>query len=325
LVKEITVKRTLPVNLKPEDNSLFEQARTATFFVLPTISVEKAVIFQDTAFSLKDFKFHTEYTHVNGLGLLPKLKRTVTCALKRWRKISDGIWIKDEWSANYFHWMTDCLPRIWTAREYGATDKIILHDSFKHLSFVRESLDLLGITPLYFSSSENLLIDKLILTPRTANFPNFNEPLTILTRKKLSLSSTRNPFQKVYVSRKLAKKRRVHNELDVELLMIKYGFEIVCTEMLSLKRQIELMAETRVLVSLHGAALTNMIFMQEGQHVVELRNQGDSKNQCFFNLASAMRLNYYYTLNQGDTPDTVITDFNIDLVALESLLLSLEK
>ncbi|WP_075349281.1 glycosyltransferase family 61 protein [Algoriphagus marinus] len=325
MVEEITVKRSLPVNLKPEDNFLFEHARTATFFVLPTTILEKAVIFQDTAFSLKDLKFYTEYTHVHELGLLPKLKRTITCALKRWRKIPDGIWIKDEWSANYFHWMTDCLPRIWKAKEFGASDRIILHDSFKHLAYVRESLDLLGIIPCYFSSSENLWVDKLVLTPRTANFPNFNEPLTRLTRTKFGVKPTRNPFQKVYISRKLAEKRKAHNELDVELLMLKHGFEIVYAEKLPLKKQIELMAETRILISLHGAALTNMIFMQEGQHVIELRNQGDSKNQCFFNLASAMGLNYYYTLNHADSPDTIISDFTIDVAELESLMLSLEK
>jgi len=75
----------------------------ATFFGLPTVILEKAVIFQDIALSLKEFGFYSDYTHVNGLGYLPKAKRLTACLLKCWRKIPLGVWIKDECSANYFH------------------------------------------------------------------------------------------------------------------------------------------------------------------------------------------------------------------------------
>jgi len=129
----------------------------------------------------------------------------------------------------------------------------------------------------------------------------------------------------MYISRKLVDKRKAHNELAVELLMRKHGFEIVHPENISLKAQIELMAETQILVSLHGAALTNMLFLQEGQQVVELPNQGDSKTQCYFNLAAALGLRYHYTLNRGDNVDTIMSDFTIDLGALENLLLMMEK
>jgi len=325
LVEEITVRRMLPENLTPGDRKLFDLALVATFFVLPTVILEKAVIFQDTAFSLKEFRFYSDYTHVNGLSFLPKAKRLTACSLKSWRKIPLGVWIKDEWSANYFHWMTDCLPRIWKAIEANPAARILLHDTFQHLSFVTESLALLNIQPIYFSSRENLFVEKLILTSRTANFPNFNEPLTRLTREKLAPKVSNIPFRRVYISRKLADKRKAHNELAVELLMRKHGFEIVYAENVSLKAQIELMAETQILVSLHGAALTSMLFMKEGQQVVELRNHGDSKTQCYFNLAAALGLRYFYTLNRGDHVDTIMSDFTIDLKALENLLLTMEK
>lgn len=325
MVEEITVRRMLPENLTPGDRKLFDLALVATFFVLPTVILEKAVIFQDTAFSLKEFRFYSDYTHVNGLSFLPKAKRLTACSLKSWRKIPLGVWIKDEWSANYFHWMTDCLPRIWKAIEANPAARILLHDTFQHLSFVTESLALLNIQPIYFSSRENLFVEKLILTSRTANFPNFNEPLTRLTREKLAPKVSNIPFRRVYISRKLADKRKAHNELAVELLMRKHGFEIVYAENVSLKAQIELMAETQILVSLHGAALTSMLFMKEGQQVVELRNHGDSKTQCYFNLAAALGLRYFYTLNRGDNVDTIMSDFTIDLKALENLLLTMEK
>jgi len=158
--------------------------------------------------------------------------------------------------------MSDCLPRIWKAIEAAPAARIPLHDTFQHLGFVTQSLALLNIQPTCFSSRENLFVEKLILTCRRANFPNFYEPLPRLARKKPAPNVSNIPFRRVYISRKLADKRKAHNELAVELLMRKHGFEIVHPENISLKAQIELMAETQILVSLHGAALTNMLFMQ---------------------------------------------------------------
>jgi capsular polysaccharide biosynthesis protein len=106
--------------------------------------------------------------------------------------------------------------------------------------------------------------------------------------------------------------------------MIKHGFEIIYAEKLSLKDQISLMSETRTVVSLHGAALTNMIFLPENSEVIELRNFGDSKTNCYFNLANALGLKYYYTLNKGNSADSITADFTIDLKALENVIRQLK-
>ncbi len=50
-----------------------------------------------------------------------------------------------------------------------------------------------------------------------------------------------------------------------------------------------------------------------------------STTQYYFNLASALDLNYYYTLNKGDHLDTILSDFIIDLNALESALDLIDK
>lgn len=320
MVQEITVQRTLPENLRPEDLWMFNPALKATFYTLLPINLKNVAILQDTVFNPKERKFFASFTHVNSLGFLPLAKRVAHCAMKSWRTIPDGIWIKDEWSANYFHWMTDCLPRLWLGLQEGKSDKVILMESFKNLPYVTQSLDLLGIQPVYFKSGENLWVKNLVLTGRTANFANFNLPLTQLTREKLSVKSAVSQFRKVYVSRKLAPKRKVYNELEVELLVRKKGYEIIYMEKMGLKEQLTLMAETRILVSLHGAALTNMLFMQEGQTVVELRNQNDDKTNCYFNLASALGIRYFYTLNKGDSTNSISSDFTVDLFALEKVL-----
>jgi capsular polysaccharide biosynthesis protein len=235
------------------------------------------------------------------------------------------MWVTDEWSVNFFHWMTDCLPRIWEGLERDPQCPVILPESFKSLSYVTQTLDLIKGKAEFFKSRENLKVDTLILTARTAPYPHFNIPLTKRTREILGVKPSQSPWRKVYVSRKLADKRKAHNELEVELLLRKKGFEILETEKLSLKQQIQLMSETALLVCLHGAALTNMLFMQEGMKVLELRNVNDSITHCYFNLASALGLRYFYTLNKGDSKNTIMTDFTIDVKALEEALTFIDK
>lgn len=322
--QEITVQRSLPINLNPKDLHLFESALTATFERHFPVHVKHAWVLQDTVFSPGELKFYSSHTHNSLLGFPQLAKRAIFCATKAWKTIPKGTWVIDEWSANYFHWMTDCLPRIWEGQEKDPACPVILPESFKSLGYVTQTLDLLKLKVEFFKSRENLRVDTLILTARTAPFPHFNIPIIQKTRVKLAANPVQKPWKKVFVSRKLAVKRKAHNELEVELLLRKKGFEIVNAEQLTLKQQIQLMSETELLVCLHGAALANMLFMQEGMKVLELRNVNDSITQCYFNLSSALGLQYFYTLNKGDSKNTIMTNFMIDVKALEEALIFLE-
>jgi len=325
LIQEITVKRTLPVNLKSGDEALFKPSLEVTFQRLSPIQVNNCWILEDTVFDPKTVKFLASRTHNANLGPVQFAKRIVLSLPKKWRKITKAIWITDEWSANYFHWMTDCLPRIWEGKELAPDSPILLPQSFEKLRYATDSLKLAGLEVIFFAKNENLKIAELTLTARTATFPNFFEPLAKKTRDRLSTQPNQIPWKKVYISRKLAPKRKAHNEQEVENFLRNQGFEIVYAEKLSLLEQIQLMSETSLLVCLHGAALTNMLFLPRTSKVLELRNVGDVITQCYFNLASALELPYFYTLNQGDHKDTIMTDFTIDLKALSEALSEIES
>ncbi|WP_169719284.1 glycosyltransferase family 61 protein [Algoriphagus mannitolivorans] len=322
--QEITVQRKLPVNLDPKDLPLFNNSIKASFERQHPVFIKNAWILQDTVFSPGEFKFYAHLTHIAKLGPIQFAKRAAYCATKSWKKIPKGMWVIDEWSPNYFHWIADCLPRIWEGLEKDPECPLILPESYKSLSFVTQSLDLLGLRVIYYKSNVNLQVDLLILTAKTAPFPHFHVERTLNTRERLAKTILKEPWRKVYISRSLALKRKAHNEPDVEVLLKKRGYEIYHAERLNFVQQIQLMAETQVLVSLHGAALTNMIFLPKTSKVLELRNAGDSLTQCYFNLASVLGLPYYYTLNQGDSANTIITEFTINIEALQMALDEIE-
>ncbi len=84
------------------------------------------------------------------------------------------------------------------------------------------------------------------------------------------------------------------------------------------------MSETKILVGFHGAGLTNMLFMQPGGKVLEIRPDGTPVNNCFFTQANALNHHYYYVLSNPIDGDTHLSDFTVDTEKLKSALLCIE-
>jgi capsular polysaccharide biosynthesis protein len=80
------------------------------------------------------------------------------------------------------------------------------------------------------------------------------------------------PFKnrKLFISREDAKIRRLLVEADVVELLSRYGFEVVTLTGMSFVDQMQLFASASVVVSMHGAGLSNIAFMPPSGLVVEL-------------------------------------------------------
>jgi capsular polysaccharide biosynthesis protein len=61
-------------------------------------------------------------------------------------------------------------------------------------------------------------------------------------------------------------------------------------------------SRARFFVSNHGAGLTNMLFVRGGGRVLELRHRADNVNNCYFTMASALGLEYFYQTCPSDDP-----------------------
>jgi capsular polysaccharide biosynthesis protein len=131
------------------------------------------------------------------------------------------------------------------------------------------------------------------------------------------------PSRKIYISRKDAGKRKVANEAELIPVLKEAGFECVQLEKLSFKAQRELMTETAVLLSIHGAGLANLIFMQLGSKVVELHADVDRYNSCFYHLAEAVGMKYYYSFEPGDHPNPQEANIIVKISRFRKLISSL--
>ena len=73
---------------------------------------------------------------------------------------------------------------------------------------------------------------------------------------------------------------------------------------------------------MHGAALTNMLFMNKSQNILEIRHPNSNLQNCYFSLASALKHNYFYFLGIPINQDSNPHDGNlkIDVESFENLL-----
>ena len=121
---------------------------------------------------------------------------------------------------------------------------------------------------------------------------------------------------RIYISRSKASRRFLINEKDVESLLKEYNFQIINMEDYSFREQINIAYNARLLVSMHGGALTHIHFMQQESSVLEFRKKNDSKNNCYFSLADAMKVNYYYQFCKCKEISVAANNFDLMVLAL---------
>lgn len=224
--------------------------------------------------------------------------------------------VHSPWTAGYYHWLTEGLPRALALRE-AYPNAVPTLPSPRYAPYF-ESLEAIGFTKsALFPSASNLAVRNPILTSCPGEFattdPEVLRKLRAHICQRYEITHTK-PFRKVYISRKKSRGRFVINELEVEETLKRHNFEIIHAEKLSFEEQVRLFSETATLVSIHGAGLTNAIFMQPGASMIELlpRRNGifdyhRGRNSflhdaCYVRLAAAMGLTYGFVLCKADVP-----------------------
>jgi hypothetical protein len=221
-------------------------------------------------------------------------------ALRRARRVEEPrLWVTDDWSHGYFHWLGDALPRLYAAREAARDLVLLLPHGYERLEFVMSSLKPFGLRRVeYVGANEVCVCERLVVPTHTAPSGNYNEPLLRELRdfvlEAFGGRGSEKAEARLYVSRGRAAKRRLSNEAEVLPVLAEFGFRVVHFEEHPFEEQVRLSASARHLVSNHGAGLTNSLFMPAGGSVLELRREGDRERNCFFSLASTAGLRYYY-------------------------------
>ncbi len=195
---------------------------------------------------------------------------------------------------NYYHWIAQCLPAILAGTSRGGDKRLAL----PHLNRrYEESLALLGV-----QDYPRLTVQM----GRAYGFRALEVSDFIYGRSAFVISTTaRDVFRtmkervgrgvaggaRLYLTRRDAGHRRLHNDAALTDLLVRRGFQIVDPGAFTVSQQIGLFRNAEVIVAPHGAALTNIGFCEPGALIYELM-PADYANACFNRIAQLMELRY---------------------------------
>lgn len=216
----------------------------------------------------------------------------------------------DHWSpGNYYHWLMDTLPRLYLLRGELASHTLLLPDHAPR--FITETLKTFPAAGYELVEKKRPVhTPKLLLPGYTANTGEHHPGILKPLRDELAgthLLVNKTFPEKIYASRGRQKVRRVANEEEVISLVKERGFTVVYFEEHSFAEQLSMMRNAKLFISSHGANMTNTWFMPRGARVFELNRDRDP-NCCYWSLASAMELKYYYQLCRMVNHDDLLVD-----------------
>lgn len=214
---------------------------------------------------------------------------------------------------NYYHWTVEALIRVRLLEKYGVetgTYPTLLVPKGR-TSWMDESLELLNY------SGNVLGLGKGITKVETLVVPTFPDPISkecfwIRDRIKSGLNSIEAHDQRIFVARGDATVRRIANRDAVQTVLDRHNIDTYLLGELSVREQVKLFSNAKLVVGPHGAGLTNILY-GEDLTVVELF--GDKKMATFDRLAESMNHDYRYLQCEQDG-----LDIRVDVDELDETL-----
>ena len=207
-------------------------------------------------------------------------------------------------SDNYYHFLTDVLPRIDLLEEAGVeVDSFVVNRS---LPFQDELLARWGVSAQQTVESRvhrHVRAEQLVVP--TLPDPEMGTPTWVVDalRARLLPDDLAPPHRRLYVGRgQTRNNRRVENEGELFSALEDQGFTKFDPAGLTVAEQVRTFAEASVIVAAHGAALTNVAFCSPATDVVELFAP-DYVNPCYWALARRVPgVRYHYVVGRGREP-----------------------
>ncbi len=223
----------------------------------------------------------------------------------------------------YYHWIIDVLPKIALLQERHPDC-----DDFPFLVYPRtgtayeaETLRMLGVP-------EDKLIDSRGYLSIQASRIAFSilpgwfeiQPAVHLLRKRMIAHGTGGMGKMIYLTR--AGRRRCLNEAELSKALTNRGFTVVPDTPRSVAEQIGIFHDAEVIVALHGAALTNLLWCKPGTRVIECFPE-HYHPPYYRNLSVECGIDYNALPAEAPPADhwsAVSEDITVDLTELERLL-----
>ena len=264
------------------------------------------VIVQDTVL-YDEVKRGEEYIYGIKSPVVDKIDfQSVTIKLpkKITKTIDCGIHFAKDHSRNYFHWIVECLPRLSLIKNLDKKIPLLVDEDLPPQFY--EALQLLneeGRELIKLKFGETYKVKKLYYPPQLSILhDNYGVPIyhqdaiyspkainyirdTVL--KSLNIAHNKNN-RKIYVSRKNSDYRQLLNSTEIENILVKYGFEILCPEYLSFAAQVEVFSQAQIIIGQSGAGMANFMFAPKNCKVIMMAGDDPNTNLHGFHMLAEL-------------------------------------
>ena len=229
---------------------------------------------------------------------------------------------------NLFHWLVDYVARLQLIEKDRELSKLPILVNDEMASHQIESLKILGISNdqlIKFPSDlalNSFIKCNSVYVPTLFSKKISDMKLAILwLREKFmnqDMKSTNRGKKNLFVSRRDPNRRRLINEKELIMELKKYNFDLIIPEQFSLKEQIKIFSDARIIIGPHATGLANMIWSPSGTVVIDLRGQYNNF-KYLKELALSHNIDYKVQFgsatagSQDSEYDRQMSDFSIEM------------
>ena len=241
--------------------------------------------------------------------------------------------------SNIAHWLTEALVRIWLCKDIIQKNDQFLIPRSSMTEFAIDSIRALGFkNECKIHDTSKFIYERVKVINSNGRQTEFDPCLVeirknILAKTNNSIMSKENPYV-LYVKRHKTSKRKILNEEEmIDLLKSQFEIKVIEASQMCFSQQVLEFSKAWCVISMHGAALSNMIWMKEGAHVIELYKDlrsydgniygpPNSPSSWYSRLSALMNLNYH--LFQCNPPANhskmAVSPFIVDCLKLNKLV-----
>ena len=220
----------------------------------------------------------------------------------------------------YWHWLVEDLPGFLFLNKLYPDLPVLVKSNPPR--FISDFISKLKIDVKFVEGP--VQVDNLLLVEKKID-SGWLHPTDLKILREFELFSkvlSKEEPKRMMYAKRAASKRVPSNESDIAALFKSYNFEVVVPEELDLVEEAELFSQTKLLASLHGSALTNMIWMQRGTNIFDIANE-NYWTEAAFSVLPQVGVNYNYSIYTGDS------NIKVDLITIakdiEKLLKELDS
>lgn len=194
---------------------------------------------------------------------------------KNSKTVSRSIYVGT--STNWFHFMVELAVRIIELPETLRNGTPIVIEKGSHKNIVRVCELMTGVPPIQLAIGEAVNVEKLFIVREFG----VGNPIDAIQRSQILKdfkdqiirkiqSSDVNEFKKIYLRRPRNLYRPLQNENQVARTLHEEGFVSIYPEEYPLDNFIKIMQSAEYVVAESGAAITNLMFAQQGTKFLEI-------------------------------------------------------